>query len=68
MQVIQPLAKLLLAPHEAVPEFVLPGAVLQRPLATQQALALATPAGDSSLADTLRARIAYYQSQESKPQ
>ena len=34
----------------------------------QRALNLATPAGDSSLADTLRARIAYYQSQESKPQ
>jgi tetratricopeptide (TPR) repeat protein len=34
----------------------------------QQALALATQAGDSSLSDTLRARIAYYQSQESKPQ
>jgi hypothetical protein len=34
----------------------------------QQALDLATQAGDSSLADTVRARIAYYQSQESKPQ
>jgi len=34
----------------------------------QQASDLATRAGDSSLADTLRARIAYYQSQESKPQ
>ena len=34
----------------------------------QQALALATQAGDSSLAGTLRARIDYYQSQESKPQ
>jgi tetratricopeptide (TPR) repeat protein len=34
----------------------------------QQALDLATQAGDSSLAGTLRARIDYYQSQESKPQ
>jgi Flp pilus assembly protein TadD len=34
----------------------------------KQALALATQAGDSSLAGTLRARIDYYQSQESKPQ
>ena len=34
----------------------------------QHALDLATQAGDSSLADTVRARIAYYQSQESKPQ
>jgi tetratricopeptide (TPR) repeat protein len=34
----------------------------------QQALFLARQAGDSSLADTLRARIGYYQSQESKPQ
>jgi tetratricopeptide (TPR) repeat protein len=34
----------------------------------QQALDLATQAGDSSLAGTLRARIGYYQSQESKPQ
>jgi tetratricopeptide (TPR) repeat protein len=34
----------------------------------QQALDLATQAGDSSLTDTLRARIAYYQSQGSKPQ
>jgi len=34
----------------------------------QQALDLATQAGDASLAGTLRARIGYYQSQESKPQ
>jgi tetratricopeptide (TPR) repeat protein len=34
----------------------------------QQALDLATRASNSSLADTLRARIGYYQSQESKPQ
>ncbi len=34
----------------------------------QQALDLATQAGDPSLADTLRARIDYYQSQESRPQ
>ncbi len=34
----------------------------------QQALDLATQAGDLSLAGTLRARIGYYQSQESKPQ
>ncbi|MFZ0960544.1 MAG: tetratricopeptide repeat protein [Terriglobia bacterium] len=34
----------------------------------RQALDLATQAGDSSLAGTLRARIDYYQSQESKPQ
>jgi len=34
----------------------------------QQALDLATQAGDSSLAGTLRARIGYYQSQESQPQ
>jgi tetratricopeptide (TPR) repeat protein len=34
----------------------------------QQALFLARQAGDSSLADTLRARIAYYQSQESNAQ
>ncbi len=33
----------------------------------QQALNLANQAGASSLADTLRARIDYYQSQESKP-
>jgi hypothetical protein len=35
--------------------------------AAQQALALATQAGDSSVAETLRARIDYYRSQESKP-
>jgi len=35
--------------------------------AAQQALALATQAGDSSVAETLGARIDYYQSQESKP-
>ncbi len=34
----------------------------------QQALSLATQSGDSSLADTLRARIGFYQSQEAKPQ
>jgi len=34
----------------------------------REALSLATQAGDSSLADTLRARIGYYQSQESQPQ
>jgi len=34
----------------------------------QQALTLATQAGDSSLADTLRTRIDYYHSQQSKPQ
>jgi tetratricopeptide (TPR) repeat protein len=34
----------------------------------QQALDLATQAGDSFLAGTLRSRIAYYQSQESQPQ
>ena len=34
----------------------------------QQALDLATQAGNSSLAGTLRARIGYYQSQESQPQ
>ena len=34
----------------------------------QQALDLATQAGDASLAGTLRARIGYYQSQKSKPQ
>jgi len=34
----------------------------------RQALSLATQAGDSSLADTLRARIDYYQSQGSQPQ
>ena len=34
----------------------------------QQALDLATQAGDSSLAGMLRARIGYYQSQESQPQ
>jgi tetratricopeptide (TPR) repeat protein len=34
----------------------------------QQALALATQAGDSSLAGTLRARIAYYESQGSNAQ
>jgi len=33
----------------------------------QRALDLATQASDSSLAGTLRARIGYYQSQESKP-
>jgi len=36
--------------------------------AAQQASDLATQAGDSSLVDTLRARIAYYKSQEAKPQ
>ena len=36
--------------------------------AAEQALTLATQAGDASLAGTLRARINYYQSQESKPQ
>jgi len=34
----------------------------------QQALGLATQAGDSSLASTLKARIAYYESQESNAQ
>ena len=34
----------------------------------QQALDLATQGGDSSLADTLRARTPYYQSRGSKPQ
>ena len=34
----------------------------------QQALDLATQTGDSSLAGMLRARIGYYQSQESQPQ
>ena len=44
------------------------GRFLDAVRSAQQALALATQAGDSSLADTLRGRIDYYQSQESRPQ